>query len=187
MRSSLTLATLLAVFSWLGPANSQVNTTGKLEAALGTRIPVTPVLIKDGDTVQVREFVHDIRLASIDSPELGHGRYKPGQAYAQVSRKALVDLLRSGRRIEALCYERDKYQRMVCDLYADNQSVNSALVASGMAWANQAAGGRYLRDKKLLALQAQARARGDGLWASKAPIEPWVWRDACWKDGHCAE
>lgn len=187
MRSSLTLATLLAIFSGIAPANSQVDLRGKSEAVVGTRILVTPVLIKDGDTVQVREFVHDIRLASIDSPELGHGRYKPGQAYAQVSRKALVDLLRNGRRIEALCYERDKYQRMVCDLYADNQSVNGALVASGMAWANQAAGGRYLRDKRLLALQAQAKVRGDGLWASKAPIEPWVWRDVCWKDGHCAE
>lgn len=154
---------------------------------MGSRVEVTPVLVKDGDTVQVREFVHDIRLASIDSPELGHGRHKPGQAFAQVSRKALVDLLRNGRRIEALCYERDKYQRMVCDLYADSQSVNSALVATGMAWANQAAGGRYLRDKRLLALQAQAKARGDGLWANKAPVEPWVWRDVCWKDGNCGE
>lgn len=187
MRHSMTLVTLMAIFSSIGVANSQVAPTGKPPIVMGARMAVTPVLVKDGDTVQVREFVHDIRLASIDSPELGHGRKKPGQAYAQVARKALADLLGNSRSVEAVCYERDRYERPVCDLYADGQSVNRALVASGMAWANQGAGGRYLRDTQLLALEAQAKARGDGLWANPAPVEPWVWRGACWKDGRCIE
>lgn len=185
MKARIVLAAVLAMLPSIAATQGWMANAGKPELVIGQRIPVTPAIVKDGDTVQVREFRHDIRLASIDSPELGHGRHKPGQAFAQASRKALIDLVSDGRRIEAFCYERDRYERPVCDLYADGRSVSRALVASGMAWANQAAGGRYLRDKQLVLLQAQAQVRKEGLWADPAPMEPWVWRDACWKDGRC--
>lgn len=151
------------------------------------RVPVTVVKVKDGDTLQVREFMHDIRLASVDSPELGHGNDRPGQPFAQVSRKALLDLVGRSRSVEAACYERDRYQRHICDLYVDGAAVSHALVASGMAWANTASEGRYLRDRGLLQLHRQSQAAGRGLWAQKGPVPPWEWRKACWQEGRCGD
>uniref|UniRef100_UPI004055766A hypothetical protein n=1 Tax=Orrella sp. TaxID=1921583 RepID=UPI004055766A len=56
---------------------------------------------------------------------------------------------------------------------------------AGMAWANQQAGGKYLRDKSLLLLQAQAKAAKRGIWAEPNPTPPWVWRYECWRNGKC--
>jgi len=151
------------------------------------RVQVTVVKVKDGDTVQVREFLHDIRLASVDSPELGHGKTRPGQAFAQVSRKALLDLVGRARTVEAACYERDRYERHICDLFVDGVAVSHSLVVSGMAWANVAAEGRYLRDRRLLALQQQAQKSAVGIWSQKHQVPPWEWRSACWKEGRCAD
>lgn len=151
------------------------------------RAQVTVLKIKDGDTLQVREFLHDIRLASVDSPELGHGKNRPGQAFAQVSRKALLDLVGRARTVEAACYERDRYERHICDLFVDGVAVSHSLVVSGMAWANVAAEGRYLRDRRLLALQQQAQKSAVGIWSQKHQVPPWEWRSACWKEGRCAD
>ncbi|SFF34489.1 thermonuclease family protein [Paracidovorax wautersii] len=165
---------------WLGSAAA----AGPAPAA---RIPVTVVKVSDGDTLQVREMKHSIRIASMDSPELGHGRDRPGQPYAQASRKALLDLVGRSRAVEAVCYERDRYDRHICDLFVDGESVSRTLVGMGMAWANEAAGGRYLRDRQLLDLQRKARAEQVGLWAAPGQTPPWEWRSACWRDGHCQD
>lgn len=150
------------------------------------RVSVAVVKVKDGDTLQVREFLHDIRLASVDSPELGHGKNRPGQPFAQASRKALLDLVGRARTVEAACYERDRYERHICDLFVDGAAVSHSLVASGMAWANVAADGRYLRDRRLLALQQKAQQSAVGIWSQKQQIPPWEWRSLCWKEGRCA-
>jgi micrococcal nuclease len=45
-------------------------------------------------------------------------------------------------------------------------------VRQGMAWAFV----QYLHDKRLVQLEAQARAGRVGLWADPEPVAPWVWR-----------
>ena len=142
------------------------------------------VHVADGDTLTLQvpgEPSHRIRLASIDAPEVGHGRKQPGQPYGQASRRSL-DSLVAGHSVTLRCYEQDQYGRDVCDVpLADGRAANQAQVAAGMAWANQQGGGKYLRDSRLPALERQARAQRLGLWRDAHPQPPWEWRWKCWK------
>lgn len=141
------------------------------------------VHVADGDTLTLRvgQAQHRIRLASIDAPETGHGKKRPGQPYGQASRRALADLI-AGRTVTLRCYEQDHYGRDVCDVpLTDGRTASQAQVAAGMAWANQQGGGKYMRDAKLPALERQARTRRLGLWQQPGAVPPWEWRWKCWK------
>lgn len=141
------------------------------------------VTVADGDTLTllVGRQRQRVRLASIDAPEVGHGRAQPGQPYGQAARKALADLV-AGKTLTLTCYEQDQYGREICDVpLADGRQANRLMVASGMAWANRQGGGKYLRDDKLPDLERQARGQRLGLWRDPQPVPPWEWRWKCWK------
>ncbi len=147
------------------------------------------VRVADGDTLTLWQANNErIRLASIDSPEKSSGSDRPGQPYAEAARKFLADQV-AGQNVKLLCYETDRYGRHICDVPLKDggslTTVNQALVLAGMAWANQQAGGKYLRDKSLLSLQAQAKVAKRGIWAEPNPTPPWVWRYECWRNGKC--
>jgi endonuclease YncB( thermonuclease family) len=146
------------------------------------------VHVADGDTVTLLagDGQHRIRLASIDAPETGHGRDKPGQPYARASRRSLEQMV-AGRTLQARCYEKDRYGRDVCDLPAQGgqETANRRQVAAGYAWANTVRHGEYLRDKALPALERQARDARKGLWAQPGAVAPWVWRHECWNERKC--
>jgi len=157
------------------------------------------VSVTDGDTVvmQTGRVVTQnrtqnrtrIRLASIDAPERG-GNDRPGQPYGDAAQQFLADLVR-GRVITARCFEQDHYRRHICDLLLDGktgtQTANRRLVAAGLAWANQEAGGKFLRDAAMPELERQARQARRGLWQMNhpRPIAPWQWRARCWRNGRC--
>jgi len=162
------------------------------------------VSVLDGDTVVMQsgrigtQNQTRIRLASIDAPERDHSQYpnpRPGQPYGDAAQKFLADLVQ-GRIITARCFEEDHYRRHVCDLLlardqsgpaTEGQTVNRRLVAAGLAWANQEAGGKFLRDAAMPELQRQARQARRGLWqmSHPRPIPPWQWRARCWRNGRC--
>jgi len=155
------------------------------------------VSVTDGDTVVMQtartggQKQARIRLASIDAPEMGHGfglTPRPSQPYGAAAQKFLADLVQ-GRVIIARCFEEDHYRRHVCDLPLDGntgkQTASRRLVEAGMAWANQEAGGKFLRDPALLTLERQARAARRGLWREPRPVAPWQWRNQCWRRGRC--
>lgn len=148
------------------------------------------VYVDDGDTLILRTEGGqevNIRLASIDAPEVSHVNRQPGkygQPFGQAAKRFLSTIV-SRREIAATCFEQDRYGRQDCDLFVDGKSVNRAMVAAGMAWANMAARGRYLRDPGMLALQRQAQEQRAGLWAEARPVEPWAWRTACWQRAVC--
>lgn len=145
--------------------------------------------IADGDTVRFRTDAGElrIRLDSIDAPEQDGGERRPGQPFAQASQRHLEKWLQD-RTVIARCFEADQYGRSVCDLIdANGQSAAQAQVRAGYAWAYTAARGRYLRDSSLVALQAQAKAAGQGLWQNGRAIAPWVWRYDCWREQQCAQ
>ena len=140
----------------------------------------------DGDTVVLRVDgrARRVRLASIDAPETG-GRDRPGQDFGQASRRALEALV-AGRDLAARCYERDSYQRDVCDLpLPGGDTANRRQVQTGMAWANMQGRGKYLRDPAIAQLERQAREAGAGLWAQAPAVAPWEWRRRCWNQGQC--
>lgn len=144
------------------------------------------VSVADGDTVTLRAGgrTHRVRLASIDAPETGD-RDRPGQPYGKAAGRHLRSLLGDAE-ISARCYERDQYDRDVCELMLpDGSSANRRMVADGMAWANRQGGDKYLRDRGLLDLQDEARQARRGLWADGQPVQPWVWRYRCWQQREC--
>ncbi|CAM5183563.1 Endonuclease YncB(Thermonuclease family) OS=Castellaniella defragrans OX=75697 GN=HNR28_001113 PE=4 SV=1 [Castellaniella defragrans] len=171
-RCTLAWACLLSLAAGSALASQTYALTGRV------------VHVADGDTLtlQVRESAtHRIRLASIDAPEIGHGRKQPGQPYGQASRRALADLV-AGHTVTLRCYEQDQYGRDICDVpLTDGRTANQAQVAAGMAWANRQGGGKYLRDGRLPDLERQARTQRLGLWRDAHPLPPWEWRWKCWK------
>jgi len=76
---------------------------------------------------------------------------------------------------------------LLLDGKTGTQTANRRLVAAGLAWANQEAGGKFLRDAAMPELQRQARQARRGLWqmSRPRPIAPWQWRARCWRNGRC--
>lgn len=146
--------------------------------------------VDDGDTVilMLPDFTKiNVRLSSIDAPESSHTNKETGrvgQPYSANSTQNLKTLV-NGKDVDATCFDTDRYGRSVCEIFVGRVSANQEQVRNGFAWANTSNNGRYLRDKSLVAMEAQARSAKAGLWAEKAPIEPWAWRSECWKGGTC--
>lgn len=160
-------------------------------AAAPSDIAGRAVYVDDGDTfvllLQDKTQIK-VRMASIDAPESSHTnkeKGRVGQPFSDKSTQLLASFIK-GQDVSAKCFEKDRFDRDVCEIFIGGESVNRKMVASGMAWANQSSKGRYLRDKSLVGLEAKARSDGLGLWQGKAPIPPWEWRKTCWVDGQCA-
>lgn len=148
------------------------------------------IYVADGDTIMLMLDDYSkvsIRMSDIDAPESGHGEKRPGQPYSRVSTQNLSALAR-GKQAAATCYEIDNptYKRPVCTVFVNGVNLNAEQVRQGLAWANRA-NPRYLRDQQILVLEQQARAAGRGIWSkdSVQPMEPWIWRDLCWKKSAC--
>lgn len=155
-------------------ASGQFTLTGKI------------IQVSDGDTINilVDQQTHRIRLASIDAPETAHGSARPGQPYGEASRKHLAEHV-AGKTLTLICFEKDRYGREVCDVPVGDTTANRLQVQSGMAWANQQGGGKYLRDHALPELEKKAMQAKLGLWAEPNAIAPWVWRFDCWQKQKC--
>jgi endonuclease YncB( thermonuclease family) len=148
------------------------------------------VYVDDGDTLillQADKSKASIRLSDIDAPEVSHGQGRPGQPFSDQSRKSLTDMAR-GAQASATCYERDRYERLVCTVFVNGQDLNAEQVRRGMAWANHA-NARYVRNPQTYVYEKQAKSQAVGLWAGlgqgQAPIPPWEWRQQCWKSKAC--
>ena len=143
--------------------------------ALSARV----VEVTDGDTLLVSGrtgtgVAQRVRLASIDAPERTMGPARPGQPFADASRQFLARCVQ-GRSFALVCYEQDPHGRHVCDV-PDSDSpgatVSQALVEAGMTWANMEGNGRFLRDRSLTGLQAQAQSKKLGIWSGLEPVAP---------------
>jgi len=120
----------------------------------------------DGDTVKIIDagFEYKLRITDIDAPERN-------QAYGKKSRRALMQLC-SGASVYVAISGTDKYGRKLGKLRCNNQDVSTYMIQNGHAWFYE----RYSMDVSLLYQQQQARTNKLGLWKSKKPMQPWVWR-----------
>lgn len=126
--------------------------------------PVVAVL--DGDTMDVlveRKPVR-VRLAEIDAPE-------KGQPFGTRSRQALAASVH-GQQVTVITVGNDRYGRVIGTLYLDGQNINRMMVAEGWAWAYR----KYVVDRSLFDVEAEAKAASRGLWATPDPVAPWEWR-----------
>lgn len=170
---------ILIVFAGILSVDSAVASTYTLTGKV--------VRVSDGDTINllVENKQERIRLASIDAPETGHGDNRPGQAFGEASRKNLARHV-AGKTLTLVCFEKDRYDRHICDIPVGGTTANRLQVEEGMAWANQQAKGKFLRDRSLLALEKAARQKTIGLWSEPGAVAPWVWRVQCWKNKQCS-
>jgi endonuclease YncB( thermonuclease family) len=121
----------------------------------------------DGDsfTVSRNGNAVRIRINAIDAPELH-------QEFGPESRENLVKLI-GGSRVLIAPVDRDRYGRIVADVFVDEKNIGLSQIYDGFAW--------YFRVKSMRrdgyqAAEEQARGQNRGLWHSSQPQPPWEWR-----------
>lgn len=68
---------------------------------------------------------------------------------------------------------KDKYGRVVANLFIEGKNVNQEIVKNGYAWWYR----KYAPDDtELEKLEEEAREEKRGLWQDPEPIPPWEWR-----------
>ena len=154
----LALAFIVAAFAVIAQAHVPKATytiTGKV------------VAIVDGDTLTILDSdntQHKIRLNGIDAPERR-------QAFGSAARRALADRV-FGAAVSVRWSTKDRYGRIVGDVYRDGQWINQAMVQGGMAWHYR----KYSKSVDLAEAERSARARKAGLWRDATPVAPWDYR-----------
>ena len=136
-----------------------------------TQIPKTfqakVVGIKDGDTFKVlyNNSEITIRLNHIDCPE-------KNQPYGKNAKWKASDLC-FGKIVKIVSNgKKDRYKRLIAEVYFNNININKELVKNGLAWHFK----KYSSDNDYAKLEIQARKLKVGLWQQSNPIAPWNWR-----------
>ena len=125
------------------------------------------VKIADGDTLTILTSTNQqvkVRLAGIDTPERKQpfgNRAKQALSSLAFQKQALVEI-----------ETKDRYGRTVGVVFVDGLNVNHELVKQGIAWVYR----KYTSDKRLYALESEAKQSKRGLWLQENPIPPWEWR-----------
>ncbi|ASX25971.1 thermonuclease family protein [Candidatus Williamhamiltonella defendens] len=151
----LLITGLLSAFSWAD------DITGRV------------VSVHDGDTLILltpEQKQIKIRLAEIDTPEIG-------QPYGNQAKKALADLV-FDQTLTARSNQKDRYGRVLAQLYLGEVWINAEMIKQGDAWVYR----QHSRDPRLLAFETQAREEKKGLWAlpESQRVPPWEWRKSRW-------
>jgi len=127
------------------------------------------VRILDGDTLIIigqDNIELTLRLAGIDAPE------KDQLFGLEASR--FLDSLLSTHAIHLDNMEREKFGRILADIYIGSRWINLEMVQNGWAWAYPNSTSRLLQWA-----EAEARKKKIGLWESASPRPPWKWRAEC--------
>jgi micrococcal nuclease len=135
---------------------------------------VTSVI--DGDTVEIQSSpgLHEtVRLLGIDAPDV------PGAYWSEESRKALADRVEGKSvtfRLDST-QTRDGDGRLLAYLYAgDGENLNLGLVRDGHAYADRRQVHSFIRQFEQA--EAEARAKGRGLWKDATDTQMPTWRRA---------
>ena len=170
----LVVLALLAAHELLGerkgPADAAdpASTTAKPDElrsypASGVRL-ARVTYVPDGDSLVVTRGGEEIRvrLFGIDAPE-------KGQVMASASR-SLTERLCLHHDVELVEHGKDKYDRLLAEVYVDGVHVNRELLRAGLAWCFDD------RNVELLRLEQEARAKRIAIWSEPNPIRPSDWR-----------
>ena len=138
---------------------------------LAIQSQATVVSVGDGDTLRVssNSVVTTVRLGCVDAPET---RQVP---YGQMSRDRLRQLLPVGTPVQLREISRDRYGRVVAEVYVQGISINLQLVEEGYAVVYR----QYLRGcdrEQYLAAEGRARAARRNFWNQDNPVYPWDFR-----------
>ncbi len=123
--------------------------------------------IADGDTITVLDadkVQHKIRLEGIDAPERG-------QAFGTKSKEKLSELV-GEKEVVVRWEKKDRYGRILGDVYLGDRLINLEMVQDGLAWHYK----QYSKSKELADAEDEARKAKKGLWGVKSPEPPWDFR-----------
>ena len=128
--------------------------------------PLKNIKVVDGDTIRAEAKGQEIkiRLVEIDAPEMD-------QPFGLQSKNFLNRLLYK-KDVTLIAQGEDRYGRILGNIFSDELNVNLLMVKYGMAWVYE----KYAKDSSLFKYQAQAQEEKLGLWRTKEPMAPWVWR-----------
>jgi micrococcal nuclease len=135
--------------------------------------------ITDGDTINVScSGVKDkIRFCGIDAPEIKHGR-KDGQPYGRDAREFVRKLLDGGK-VELVEVERDRYGRMVAELWLGKTFINAEVVRAGLAYDYKQYSKRCPHRDQIVNAEAIAQKNKSGVWDGARDYQlPWDFRKA---------
>lgn len=129
--------------------------------------------IPDGDGVDVISPSGKklrLRIFGIDCPELD-------QPYGPEARQHLAQLVTMGKPVHFEPQDVDRYRRIVAIVRVEPSArpLEELLLENGLAWVYPKYCTHPLCDS-WLALEAEAREAGRGLWQDEDPIPPWEWR-----------
>ena len=128
--------------------------------------------ISDGDSLRSGSL--RIRLFGIDAPEIKqicHNASSIKWPCGVNARDRLSELVSTAAHLECRLRDTDRYGRLVMQCFANQKDIGKTLVEEGMAVAYE----RYASD--YIAVQAQARDAGRGMWAGTFDM-PEDWRKA---------
>ena len=144
-----------------------------LTGMLGSQVHGADVLsIGDGDTITVREQSSKVkvRLACIDAPETSQ------RPYGLQSREVLRALLPIGSSVTLKVKTKDRYGRIVAEIYKGSRNLNQTLVGQGQAFVYW----QYISGcdrQRYGQLERDARLKGLGIWSVAGGIQkPWDYR-----------
>ncbi len=157
-RSVIVLAIVLALSGFKGEAPVDAQGRGTLSGVV--------THVADGDTLDITANgrTYTIRLDGIDAPERG-------QAFGREARVQLR-VLAFSKPATATVLDRDRYGRTVARVIVAGRDLSEEMVKAGLAWHFV----RYSADRRLAALEQQARQQRRGLWADRSPLPPWQYR-----------
>ena len=92
------------------------------------------------------------------------------QSFAITSRQFLHDLIYM-KSVTLEIVSKDKYGRIVAELFYENDNINQLMVKNGLAWWYRYYGGVEYKE-----LEDYARRNKLGLWQAEDPIPPWKHR-----------
>ena len=123
--------------------------------------------VADGDTITVLAKGIGrtrVRLRAIDAPEIS-------QPYGRVAQETLASKI-NGKDVRIEYSHRDRYGRILGDVYLQDRLINREMLGEGLAWHYR----QFHKSQVFDDLMDAARENQDGLWKSKFPVRPDIWR-----------
>lgn len=122
--------------------------------------------VHDGDTITVLQgkTQYKIRLVGIDTPELK-------QAFGTNAKRTLSGKV-FGKRVRVQWEEKDRYGRILGNVYVGRRWINNEMLAEGYGWHYK----QYSNNRVLAQSEDAAKRAKLGLWRSRNPTPPWEFR-----------
>jgi endonuclease YncB( thermonuclease family) len=133
----------------------------------GLPLPISLIRVVDGDTIIADHAGAEIniRVYAIDAPEAD-------QPYGAQAKQRMYEICTSGQ-LAYIPGKGNSYGRGVATVLVDGSDAGLLLIKEGLAWP---ADPQYMPPASYLVAHTEARDAKRGLFSSKNPIHPSVWR-----------